>query len=180
MAWEKQKIRKEVKKEIEPLKVELDFMKVCLKRIQNKLIENEIKNSRKGILERDKFKCTLCNDTEDLQVHHVKPNHLRENDYDGLKLTLCKYCHWYLHHSPKSSINSSLLVKRAVVRKNGVTESYNGNKWGRKSLSNEEVDKIKDYKKNNPKSTIRGMASTLGLSRSVVHKYLQIIKEDRK
>ena len=70
-------------------------------------------------------------------------------------------------------------VKLAVRSKNGITKSYKGNKWGRKQLSTQKLNKLKEYHKQNPKATIRKIALDLELSRSVVHKYLQLIKEEK-
>ena len=70
-------------------------------------------------------------------------------------------------------------VKLAVRSKNGVTRSYKGNKWGRKSLSTQKQNKLIEYHKQNPKATIRKIALDLELSRSVVHKYLQLINKEK-
>ncbi len=67
-------------------------------------------------------------------------------------------------------------VKLAVRKKGGVTKSYKGNKWGRKALSPQKKNKVIEYYNNNPKAKIREIAKELGLSKSVVHKYIQIIK----
>jgi len=83
---------------------------------------------------------------------------------------------WLAEDESKKKSNR---VKLAVRNKNGVTKSYKGNKWGRKSLSTQKLNKLKEYHKQNPKATIRKIALDIELSRSVVHKYLQQIKEEK-
>jgi 5-methylcytosine-specific restriction endonuclease McrA len=61
---------------------------------------------RKLVLERDKYKCQICitkfapynYDKKDLEIHHrTYKNHKNElNNLNDL-ITLCKYCHEYLH-----------------------------------------------------------------------------------
>lgn len=70
-------------------------------------------------------------------------------------------------------------VKSAVRKSNGVTKSYKGNKWGRKSLSTQKMNKLKEYAREHPKATMREMAIEIGVSKSVVHKYIQIIKGEK-
>lgn len=55
--------------------------------------------------------CTLCNDINDLQRHHLKPKVLGGGDNSNNLITLCKYCHWYLHSNPKFKVYHSDLVK---------------------------------------------------------------------
>lgn len=66
-------------------------------------------------------------------------------------------------------------VKAAVRKKDGVTKSYKGKKWGRKSLSKQMRTKIKECIKENPKMSLREIANKVGLSKSAVHKYSQEI-----
>ena len=63
-------------------------------------------------------------------------------------------------------------VKLAVRKKNGVTKSYRGNKWGRKSLSTQKKNKLKEVYQKNKSLSIRELAKEVGVSKSVVHKYL--------
>jgi DNA invertase Pin-like site-specific DNA recombinase len=63
-------------------------------------------------------------------------------------------------------------VKMAIRKKIKGTYSYKGNKWGRKSLSTFKQNQLKKYIEENPNISIRGIASNLELSKSVVHKYI--------
>ena len=73
-------------------------------------------------------------------------------------------------------------VRLAVRKDNGVTKSYKGNKWGRKNLSKQTIQKVLDLKKENPKISIREISSQVvyydknnnskNISRSAVHKIL--------
>ncbi len=96
--------------------------------------------TKEQVLKRDNNECILCNDKEDLQVHHFKPKLLRKDEKDGIRVTLCKYCHWYLHANPKYTIHSSNLIKAAMRKTNEGVYSYKGNKWGRRHI--EVGDKI--------------------------------------
>jgi len=78
-------------------------------------------------------------------------------------------------------------VKLAVRKQEGVTKSYKGNKWGRKGLSKQTINKVLNLKKEEPSLSIRDIASKIiyydknnnqrKLSRSAVHKILQENKE---
>ena len=64
----------------------------CSKRIKS---SKEYKEFRKKVLERDNYRCVKCGETENLQVHHIKPR----KDYPDLVMnfdnvqTLCLLCH---------------------------------------------------------------------------------------
>lgn len=55
----------------------------------------EYKEFRKEVLKRDNYRCAKCGETENLQVHHIKP----VKDYPNLVMnfdnvqTLCLLCH---------------------------------------------------------------------------------------
>lgn len=55
----------------------------------------EYKEFRKEVLKRDNYRCVKCGETENLQVHHIKP----VKDYPNLVMnfdnvqTLCLLCH---------------------------------------------------------------------------------------
>ena len=67
-------------------------------------------------------------------------------------------------------------VKNAVRRKEGeYTKSYKGNKWGRKELSTQKKNQIKEMQQR----TIRDIAKELNISTGVVHKYLSILKREK-
>ena len=54
---------------------------------------------RLEILQRDKWTCTCCKDTEtELQVHHLKYNGNPWDVEEEFLITLCKHCHIYYEH----------------------------------------------------------------------------------
>lgn len=57
--------------------------------------------SRKEILSRDGNQCVLCESSENLEVHHIRPRADWGNDDPTNLVTLCKHCHdredWYGH-----------------------------------------------------------------------------------
>jgi DNA invertase Pin-like site-specific DNA recombinase len=63
-------------------------------------------------------------------------------------------------------------VKLAVRKNDNGTYSYKGNKWGRKALSTYKLNNLKGYIQINPNATVRQIGKDLGISKSVVHKYL--------
>lgn len=74
----------------------------------------------------------------------------------------------------EESNKKSARVKAAVRKKNNVTVSHNGNKWGRKSIST--------FKKNIIRKlyaeglSMRKIAAEVNLGTSTVHKFIQVIK----
>jgi DNA invertase Pin-like site-specific DNA recombinase len=78
----------------------------------------------------------------------------------------------------EESRKKSERVKLAVRKEDGKpTKSYKGNKWGRKDISTQKKNKIKEYV--NSKKTIREISEEIGIPKSVVHKYLQELKEEK-
>jgi len=74
-------------------------------------------------------------------------------------------------------------VKLAVRKEEGkITKSYKGNKWGRKSISTQAINKVLNLKKENPEITMRQIAAqvtyagknnnTKNISLALVHKIL--------
>ncbi len=134
--------RQEAQQKVKRMKIR-EVRRLAVNSILKKQNNNKIKKrilSRKQILERDKNKCVLCDDREDLQIHHFKPKLLRKNETDGIRVTLCRYCHWYLHANPKYTIHHTDLIKSAMRKTNEGVYSYKGNKWGRRHI--EVGDKI--------------------------------------
>lgn len=75
-------------------------------------------------------------------------------------------------------------VKLAMVRQEGKkTKSYKGNNWGRKSFGSIQIQKVLDYKTENPNASVREVADNVvyfdknnnerKISKSSVHKILQ-------
>jgi len=75
----------------------------------------------------------------------------------------------YGHIAEDESKKKSERVKIAQRFKDGLTYSYKGNKWGRKSLSTQKVNKILDLKGKMP---LRNIAAEVGCSVGVVHKVI--------
>lgn len=69
-------------------------------------------------------------------------------------------------------------VKSAVRKKDNITISYKGNKWGRKSLSLEDQERIIRICNQTPLRSIRNIAKDLNLSVGVVHKYIKKNREN--
>jgi len=73
------------------------------------------------------------------------------------------------------STKKSERVKAAVRKKGKSTLSYKGNKWGRKSLSTQKLNKIRELQN----LSLRKIADELNISKSVVHKYLKEIRKEK-
>ncbi len=79
-------------------------------------------------------------------------------------------------------------VRLAVRRKDGVTKSYKGNKWGRKSLPKKTVRRVLQLKQDNPKISLNEIARQViyydknnnakNISRAAVYKLLSENKEN--
>lgn len=55
---------------------------------------------RNLVLKRDKFKCVICSETKNLQIHHnTYKNHFNEHKHLGDLMTLCKECHKQHHYA---------------------------------------------------------------------------------
>jgi DNA invertase Pin-like site-specific DNA recombinase len=77
----------------------------------------------------------------------------------------------------EESRKKSQRVKLAVRKKDGEeTKSYKGNKWGRKTISTQKINKLIEYIKLNPEADVRTIGTETGISKSAVHKYLAEIK----
>jgi DNA invertase Pin-like site-specific DNA recombinase len=75
------------------------------------------------------------------------------------------------------SDRKSKRIKMAVRKKEGVTKSYKGNKWGRKTISTQKYNRLKSILKDN--LTYKQMSDELNLSVGVVHKYAKIIQNEK-
>lgn len=49
--------------------------------------------TRRMVLKRDGYRCTMCGATEDLQVHHVVPRRADGSNDSANLTTLCAECH---------------------------------------------------------------------------------------
>jgi DNA invertase Pin-like site-specific DNA recombinase len=82
----------------------------------------------------------------------------------------------YGHIAEEESTKKSQRVKAAVRKTGNKTVSYKGNKWGRKTLSTQKLNELRTIY--TPNKTIRELAKELNISKSVVHKYMKIIKRE--
>lgn len=60
---------------------------------------NWTKSLREGIKKRDKFKCQLCGNKNNLVVHHINEN--KKNSNINNLITLCRHCHCKIHKEIK-------------------------------------------------------------------------------
>jgi hypothetical protein len=73
------------------------------------LFDSRWKNKRLDVLNRDQYKCVLCNSDSTLQVHHRQYHFVKETkefkppwDYENsLLITLCEKCHQKGHRQYK-------------------------------------------------------------------------------
>ena len=71
-------------------------------------------------------------------------------------------------------------VKAAIRKKVGSpTMSYKGNKWGRKTISTQKVNRLLEIYRNNPTVSLRTLAQQSGLSLGSVHKTLSNFKLEK-
>lgn len=75
----------------------------------------------------------------------------------------------------EESTKKSHRVKLAVDRRGKYTKSKYGKKWGRKPISTQKLNKIKSLQH----LSIRGIEKETGIPKSVVHKYLTLIKQEK-
>jgi len=96
-----------------------------------------------------------------------------------LDTAFCSILRGICDESKKKSDRVKLAVRKVEGKK---TKSYKGNKWGRKSISTQAINKVLQLKKDNPKITMRQIAAqvtyagknnqTKNISASLVHKIL--------
>lgn len=116
--------------------------------------------------------CQLCGDTEDLQIHHLNPRCLNGTENIENKITVCYYCHWYLHHNPKCNIKHNSLVKLGLQH-----AKAKGKQLGRPKL---DVDTKKLFNLHNDGLSIRKIATALHISVGSVYNELHKIKYGTK
>lgn len=63
----------------------------------NTMNANISKELRKEVYRRDGFRCALCDSTDGLQIHHVKPRGRGGADHPMNLITLCWRCHAAAH-----------------------------------------------------------------------------------
>lgn len=67
-----------------------------MKRTMNASIPN---TTRREVYRRDGWRCALCDSTDGLQIHHVKPRGKGGSDHPMNLITLCWRCHAAAHGS---------------------------------------------------------------------------------
>lgn len=74
------------------------------------------------------------------------------------------------------SDKKSQRVKNAIRIKEDGAYSYKGNKWGRKTISTQKKNLLKELLKRDPKPSIRDISKELNMSVGAVHKYIGLLK----
>lgn len=72
---------------------------------------DSIKNQ---VLERDDYRCRLCNSNKKLKVHHRTYNNLGQEKLEDL-LTLCGKCHFDYHHKVVLTVDYS--TPQSVIKR---------------------------------------------------------------
>ena len=67
-----------------------------MKRTMNASIPN---TTRREVYRRDGWRCALCDSTDGIQIHHVKPRGKGGSDHPMNLITLCWRCHAAAHGS---------------------------------------------------------------------------------
>lgn len=80
---------------------------------------------------------------------------------------------WFGWLAEDESKKKSDRVKIAVRKKDGITLSYKGNKWGRKKVSSQKVNRILECLSRNPKPSMRVIAQEVNCSLGLVHKIIK-------
>lgn len=118
------------------------------------------------VLQRDKFRCALCNSIENLCVHHIdgydesKP----ENNNENKMVTLCRHCHSNVHAGTK--INEDILnsidyyTEYSNVTLPGNGEVTDSNNTVTKSNTEKEIDIDIEKEIDIDKDTINSISST--------------------
>ena len=133
---------------------------------------------------------TLIEDTVILRNYGCKIHSIRESWLEAINIegSLGKTIQEFLlglmgSIGEMESQRLSERVRLAVRKGKGTTKSYKGNKWGRKALTTQTINKVLNLKKNNPEMSIRDISKQVvhydsnknakQLSRSAVHKIIQ-------
>lgn len=110
-----------------------------MKRNMGASIDNK---TRRAVYERDGFRCALCDSTDGLQIHHVKPRGEGGADHPMNLITLCWRCHAAAHgdffYSSPDMFDRTLLGDASV-------EKWNVRRWLMESMELECVRYVSDY-----------------------------------
>ena len=66
---------------------------------KNTMLANISKEMRREVYRRDGWRCALCDSTDGLQIHHIKPRGKGGADHPMNLITLCWRCHAAAHGS---------------------------------------------------------------------------------
>ena len=66
---------------------------------RNTMNANTTNTLRKEVYRRDGYRCAICDATEGLQLHHIKPRGKGGADHPMNLITLCWRCHAAVHGS---------------------------------------------------------------------------------
>ena len=69
------------------------------KRPRLRLETEEYRPLRLQILERDGWRCQVCGDRQQLDIHHIIPRSRGGSDSQDNLITLCRTCHGDIHGS---------------------------------------------------------------------------------
>lgn len=75
----------------------------------NSMNANIRKETRKAVYKRDGYRCALCDSTDGLQIHHVKPRGKGGSDHPMNLITLCWRCHAAAHGSIMSDAYATMI-----------------------------------------------------------------------
>ena len=89
-----------------------------MKNTMNANIDNK---TRKAVYRRDGFRCALCDSTDGLQIHHVKPRGKGGCDHPMNLITLCWRCHAAAHGSIMSDAYAAM-IEPAFLKEDMTTQ----------------------------------------------------------
>ncbi len=69
---------------------------------------------RSVILERDNYRCTVCNSDKGLQVHHKTYKNIFNEKQSDL-ITLCRTCHNTHHNNMNNIARINIIIKIVIV-----------------------------------------------------------------
>ncbi len=76
--------------------------KVLAKNPPLRLNANSYHELHRQVLKRDGWRCQVCGNMQNLQVHHLKLRSQSGGDEEQNLITLCAECHEQMHRKPRS------------------------------------------------------------------------------
>jgi len=113
MNWEQLKIERiikrdkiiELRKQFKSYREIGEILGLTKQRVHQLLKEIRGDNPyRQEILERDDFKCTICDSEKNLEVHHINGRNIENSNNLGNLATVCKKCHQKIHTAERQTI----------------------------------------------------------------------------